>query len=130
DVAGTDDSNCHAGSSSRLRTSSMCVVSLFQPRRRCSLVSEHAVGIGLGNIRREPWRGVFRVTYDLQDVPVFDGLSISVHLVNVDAGDSRVLRIVVEQIEEMDVCPDVVADGDDPMDLDSGECAFPRDLAK
>jgi hypothetical protein len=61
---------------------------------------------------------------------VFDGLSVSVHLVNVDAGDPRVLGIIVEQIEELHVCPDVVPDGDDPVDLDSGARAFPGDLAE
>ena len=29
-----------------------------------------------------------------------------------------VLRIVVEQIDEMDVCPDIIVDGDDPVDQD------------
>ena len=29
-----------------------------------------------------------------------------------------VLRIVVEQIDEMDVCPDIIVDGDDPVDHD------------
>ena len=29
-----------------------------------------------------------------------------------------VLRVVVEQIDEMDVCPDIIVDGDDPVDHD------------
>ena len=46
---------------------------------------------------------------------MFDGFSVGVHLVDVDTSDSRVMGIVVEQIEEIHVCPDIVSDGDDPV---------------
>jgi hypothetical protein len=66
----------------------------------------------------------------LEGVPVFEGFSVRVKLVDVDASDSCVLGIVVEQIEEVHVRPDIVADGDDPVDLDPGARPFRGDLAK
>ena len=61
---------------------------------------------------------------------MFDCLAVGVHLVDVDAGDSRIIRIIVEEIQKVHVRPDVVADGDDAVDDDAGPGAFPRDLAE
>jgi hypothetical protein len=60
------------------------------------LHSEHAVWIRAGNTRREPRSGVVWITDDLQRVPVLDRFPIGVHLEDVDAGDPRVKRVVVE----------------------------------
>ena len=46
--------------------------------------------------------------------------SFGVHLVDVDAGDSRIIRVIVEQIQKIHVRPHVVADGDDAVDDDAG----------
>ena len=61
---------------------------------------------------------------------MFDGFSVGVHLVDVDAGDSRILRIVVEEIQKIHVRPYVVADGDDPVDDDARAGAFLGDLGE
>ena len=71
--------------------------------------SEHAVCIG----------GVLRITNLLQYVPMLYGLAIGVHLEDVNAGNPTVLWVVVEQIDEMDVGPDIFVDGDDSVDHDS-----------
>ena len=44
------------------------------------------------------------------------GLSVGVHFVDIDTGDSRILRVIVEQIQEVHVCPHVIADRDDTVD--------------
>ena len=61
---------------------------------------------------------------------MLDRLSVSVHPVDVDAGDPRILRIVVEQIQKIHVGPDIIADGDDAMDDDPGFGAFACDLTE
>ena len=62
--------------------------------------------------------GVLRIADLLQYVPMLYGLAIGIHLGDVDAGDPTVFRVVVEQIDKMDVCPDIIVDGDDPVDHD------------
>jgi hypothetical protein len=42
---------------------------------------------------------------------MLDRLSVGVQLVDVDSSDSRILRIVVEQIQKIHVRPDIIADG-------------------
>jgi hypothetical protein len=61
---------------------------------------------------------------------MFDGLAVGVHLVDVDAGDPRILRVVIEEIQKVDVRPYIVAGGDDAVDDDAGPGAFPRDLCE
>ena len=61
---------------------------------------------------------------------MLDGLSIGVHPVDVDPCDSRILGIVVEQIQKIDVGPDIVADGDDAVDDDTSFGTFARDLTE
>jgi len=56
--------------------------------------------------------------------------SVGVHLVNVDPGDPGILWIVVEQIQKINVGPDIVTDGDDAVDDDAGFGAFARDLTE
>ncbi len=41
------------------------------------------------------------------------GFSVGVHSVDIDTGDSRILRVVVEQIQKIHVGPHVIADCDD-----------------
>ena len=74
--------------------------------------------------------GVLRIADLLQDVPMLYGLAIGVHLEDVNAGNPTVLRVVVEQIHEMDVCPDIVVDGNDPVDHDPQIGAIPDDLVE
>jgi hypothetical protein len=52
--------------------------------------------------------GVLRIADLLQYVPMLYGLAIGVHLEDVNTSNPTVLRVVVEQIYEMDVCPDIV----------------------
>jgi hypothetical protein len=66
----------------------------------------------------------------LQGVPMFDCLAVGFHLVDVDAGDPRILRVVIEEIQKFYVRPYVVADGDNAVDDDAGSSAFPRDLGE
>ena len=47
---------------------------------------------------------------------MLDGPAFGVHLVDVDAGNPTVLGIVVEQIDEVDMCPNVVAGCRNTMD--------------
>ena len=61
---------------------------------------------------------------------MFDCLAVGVHLVDVDAGDPRILRVVIEEIQKVDVRPHIVADGDDAVDDDAGPSAFSRDLGE
>ena len=44
---------------------------------------------------------------------MLDGHSVGIHFVDVDTGDSRVARIVVEQIQKIHVGEHIIADGDD-----------------
>ena len=61
---------------------------------------------------------------------MFDCLAVGVHLVDVDAGDPGILRVVVEEIQKVYVRPYIVADGDDAVDDDTGLGVFPRDLGE
>ena len=71
-----------------------------------------------------------RVTDQLQRVPMLDRLSVGVHPVDVDSGDTRIPRIVVEQIQKIHMGPDIIADRDNAMDDDPGFGAFSRDLTE
>src|SRR5258708_2781608 len=57
-------------------------------------------------------------------------LTIGVHLVDVDAGDSGIPWIIVEEVEEVHVGPDVVADGDDLVYDNASLRAFTGDLSE
>jgi hypothetical protein len=61
---------------------------------------------------------------------MLDRLSVGVHSVDVDSGDPRILRIVVEQIQKIQVDPDIIADSGDAVDNDPGFGAFARDLVR
>jgi len=61
---------------------------------------------------------------------VLDRLAVGIHSVDVDPGDPRILRIVVEQIQKVNVRPDIVADGDDAVNDNTGLGAFARDPAE
>ena len=61
---------------------------------------------------------------------MFDCLAVGVQLVDVDAGDSRIIRVIVEEIQKVHVRPYIVADGDDAVDNDAGTGAFPCDLGE
>src|SRR5258708_12893554 len=61
---------------------------------------------------------------------MLDGLSVGVHFVDIDTGDPRIIRVVVEQVQKIHVRPYIVADGDDAVDDNSGASAFPGDLTK
>ena len=61
---------------------------------------------------------------------MFDCLAVGVDLVDVDAGDPRIVRVVVEEISESLRAPYIVANGDNAVDDDTGLGAFPCDLAE
>src|SRR5271154_5305012 len=61
---------------------------------------------------------------------MFDCLAVSVQLPDVDAGDSSIIRVVVEKIEKVHVHPYIVAGGDNAVDNDAGPSAFPCDLTE
>src|SRR5258705_3864251 len=92
--------------------------------------SEHSVRVGARNVRRDQRCRVLRIANELQGVPMLDCLAVGVHLVDVDAGDSRIIRVIIEEIQKVHVRPYIVADGDDAVDDDAGPGAFPCDLAE
>jgi hypothetical protein len=61
---------------------------------------------------------------------VLDRLAVGIHSVDVDSGDSRIVRIVIEQIQKIEVGPDIVTDGDDAVDDYAGSGALVGDLAE
>ena len=61
---------------------------------------------------------------------MFDCLAVAVELVDVNASDSRITRVVVEEIRKVHMCPYIVAGGDNAVDDDSGLGALPCDLAE
>ena len=61
---------------------------------------------------------------------MFDCLAVAVELVDVDAGDPRIARVIVEEIQKVYVRPYIVANGDNAVDDDTGLGAFPCDLAE
>ena len=61
---------------------------------------------------------------------MLDGFSVGIHLVDVDAGDPGIIRIVVEQIQKIHVSPHIVAESDDLVDDDACLRAFAGDLAE
>ena len=69
--------------------------------------------IGAGDIRGDQPGRVFRVADQLQGVPMLYSHSVGVHFVDIDTGDSRVLRVIVEQIQKIHVCPHIFADCND-----------------
>jgi LysR family transcriptional regulator, benzoate and cis,cis-muconate-responsive activator of ben and cat genes len=73
-------------------------------------VLEHAVLIGARDIRSHERRGVLWITHDLQHIPVLNCPAIGVHLEDDDIGDAGVVRVIAEEVEEVDVSEDVIAD--------------------
>ena len=61
---------------------------------------------------------------------MLDCSSVGIHFVYVNSGDTRVPRIVVEQIQKIHVRPHIVADGDDLMDDNARLGALFGDLAE
>ena len=59
---------------------------------------------------------------------MFDCIAVGVHPVNVDARDSRIIRVIIKEIQKVHVRPYIVADGDDAVDNDAGSGALPCDL--
>jgi HD domain len=94
------------------------------------LSSEHAVGVRARDVRGDDRSGVLACSDRLQRVPVLDRLPIGVHLIDIDARDAGIGRIVGEQVQEVHMGPDVVADGDDPVNDDPSALAFARDLGE
>jgi hypothetical protein len=48
--------------------------------------------------------------------------AVGVHLVDVDAGDPRILWVVIEEIQKVYVRPYIVVDGDNAVDDDACVC--------
>src|SRR5260370_26463446 len=82
--------------------------------RSCDpLFSEHSICIAARDIGGDQGGRVFWITDQLQRDPMLYSVSFAVHSVDIDTGDSRILRVIVEQIQEIHVSPDVIADDDD-----------------
>src|SRR5580704_6630815 len=84
--------------------------------RVATVLSEHAVRIGAGDVRGDPGGRILRIPDELQRIPMLDGPSVGAHLVNVDPANPRVIGVIRQQIHKIHVSEYVVADGDDPMD--------------
>src|SRR5260370_578651 len=99
--------------------------------RSCDpLCSEHSSCIAARDIGGDQGGRVFWITEQLQGVPMLYSVSVGVHFVDIDTGDSRILRVIVEQIQEIHVSPHVIADCDDAVDDNPGASAFARNLPK
>jgi hypothetical protein len=61
---------------------------------------------------------------------MFDCPAVGVELVDVDAGDPCIIRVIIEEIEKVDVRPYVVASSNNAVDDDASPRAFSRDLAE
>jgi hypothetical protein len=61
---------------------------------------------------------------------MFDCLAVAVELVDVNASDSRITRVVVEEIQKVHMRLYIVAGGDNAVDDDAGLGALPCDLAE
>ncbi len=55
---------------------------------------------------------------------MFDCLAVGVQLPDVDAGGSRIIRVIVEEIQKVHVHPYIVAGGDNAVDDDAGPGVF------
>ena len=101
-------------------------------KRQMTLYSTQNIPFGLARGMFGPSIGsrVLRIADELQRVPVLDRLALGVHLVDIDAGDPGVGRVIVEEIEKVHVRPDVVADRDDLVDDNARPGALSRDLAE
>src|SRR5882724_4881687 len=88
--------------------------------RPAAVFSEHAIRIGAGDVRTGPRGRILRIADKLQHIPMLDGFSFGVHLVDIDAGDTRVVGVIRQQIDEIHMGEHVVADGDDSVDDNVG----------
>jgi hypothetical protein len=52
--------------------------------------------------------GLLRIADFLQHIPTFCGLAVGVHFIDVNAANPAVLRVVVEQINEIDMRSNVI----------------------
>src|ERR1700739_2853079 len=95
-----------------------------------ALRSEHAVGIRTRNVRRDDRGGVLRRADELQRIPVLDGFPLSVHAIDIDASNAGVVGIIVEQVEEVQMCPHIVADRNDPVNHDTRTNSLARDIGE
>jgi hypothetical protein len=65
-----------------------------------------------------------RRAHELQRIPVLNGFPLSVQAIDIDPSNAGVVGIIVEQVEEVQMCPHVVADCNDLVNHD----ACPRPL--
>ena len=71
-----------------------------------------------------------RRAHELQRIPVLDSFPLSVHTIDIDASNAGVVGIIVEQVEEVQMCPHVVADCNDPMNDNAHPGSLARDLGE
>jgi hypothetical protein len=57
-------------------------------------------------------------------------LSVCVHFLDIDTGHSRIRRVIVEEIQNIHVCPHIFANCDDAVDDNACARSFVRNLAK
>src|ERR1700741_2390741 len=92
--------------------------------------SEHSVRISAWNVRPEQRSRVLRVPNELQCVPMLDRLTLGVHTIDIDASDAGIVRIIGEQIQEVQVGPDVVAERNDLVNHDARAESFASDITE
>ncbi len=86
--------------------------------------------ISARDIGSEPWSRILWVTNRLQRIPMLDGSSVGIHLVDIDTGDPGIFRIVVEQVKEIHVSKHIVANRNDLIDDDASIGPLLGDLAE
>src|SRR6267154_1973632 len=91
---------------------------------------EHAVWISARDVGSEPWSRILWVTNRLQRIPMLEGSSVGIHLVDIDTSDPGIFRIVVEQVKEIHVSKHIVANRNDLIDDDASIGTLPGDLAE
>src|SRR6266852_6922705 len=91
---------------------------------------EHAVWIRAREIGSEPWSRILWVTNRLQRIPMLEGSPVGVHFVDIDTSDPGIFRIVVEQVQEIHMSKDIVANRNDLIDDDASIGPLLGDLAE
>ena len=61
---------------------------------------------------------------------MFNCFTFSVHTIDIHASDAGIVGVIVEQVQEVHVGPDVVADRNDPVNDDACPGSLARDLCE
>ncbi len=61
---------------------------------------------------------------------MFDCFTLSVHAIDIHASNAGIVGIIVEQVQEVHMGPDIVADRNDPVNDDTCPGSLARDLCE